>query len=416
MALIPFCISRSHAGCTLLGRLRPGVAIEPLQQKISANLRHWLLTQDEYLGHGFPAIISRVHVVLAPAGAGIQALQQQTDKKLYLLLSISALVLLVACANVANLMLARGMKRKAETSVRMALGSARSRLMRQMLTESVLLGCMGGLAGLAVAYAGTRTTLALAFPDAVHSAIQATPSLVVLGFAFLLSLATGMVFGIVPAWTTSNADPAEALRGETRWTGDRASLPQKSMIILQAAFALVLLTGAGLLTKTLQNLEHQDFGLHTANRYVLHLDPAGAGHLLEEQLARLHRRLELLLGAIPGMHNAGLAMYSPLDGNEWTAGIFLPGKPLPKPNDDNDALLNRVSPKFLDAVGQALIRGRGFIESDNEHAPFVGVINEAFAKKFFPGEDPVGHHLECTNRKTLGLRDRWRSGERKICR
>ena len=179
----------------LLGRLRPGVAIEPLQQKISADLRHWLLTQDEYLGHGFPAIISKVHVVLAPAGAGIQALQQQTDKKLYLLLSISALVLLVACANVANLMLARGMKRKAETSVRMALGSARSRLIRQMLTESVLLGCMGGLAGLAVAYAGTRTILALAFPDAVHSAIQATPSLAVLGFAFLLSLATGIVFG-----------------------------------------------------------------------------------------------------------------------------------------------------------------------------------------------------------------------------
>jgi macrolide transport system ATP-binding/permease protein len=386
----------------LLGRLRPGVAIEPLQQKISVNLRHWLLTQDEYLGHGFPAVISKVHVVLAPAGAGIQALQQQTDKKLYLLLSISALVLLVACANVANLMLARGMKRKAETSVRMALGSARSRLIRQMLTESVLLGCMGGLAGLAVAYAGTRAILVLAFPDAVHSAIQATPSPAVLGFAFLLSLATGMVFGIVPAWITSNADPAEALRGETRSTGDRASLPQKTMIILQAAFALVLLTGAGLLTKTLANLEHQDFGLHTSNRYVLHLDPSGAGHRSEEQLTRLHRRLELQLAAIPGMHSAGLAMYSPLDGDEWTDGIFLPGKPLPKANDDNNALLNRVSPKFLDAVGQPLIRGRGFGEGDNEHAPLVAVINEAFAKKFFPGEDPVGRHFGMYEQEDIG--------------
>ena len=136
----------------LLGRLRPGVAIDPLQQKISAGLRQWLSAQDDYQGHGFPQLISKVHVVLAPGGAGIARLQEQTNKKLYLLLSISLLVLVVACANVANLMLARGMKRWVETSVRMALGSARSRLIRQMLTESVLLGCLGGLAGLAVAY------------------------------------------------------------------------------------------------------------------------------------------------------------------------------------------------------------------------------------------------------------------------
>jgi predicted permease len=168
----------------LIGRVRPGTATGPLQQKISANLRQWLLTQDEYLSHGLPAIIPKVHVVLTPAGAGIQSLQQKTDKKLYLLLSISALVLVVACANVANLMLARGVKRKIEISVRLALGSARSGLVRQMLTESVLLGCLGGAAGLAVAYAGTRMILALAFPDSLHSAIDATPSLAVLGSRF----------------------------------------------------------------------------------------------------------------------------------------------------------------------------------------------------------------------------------------
>ena len=162
--------------------------------------------------------------------------------------------------------------------MRLALGSARSGLVRQMLTESVLLGCLGGLAGLAVAYAGTRMILALAFPDSLHSAIDATPSPTVLGFAFLLSLVTGIVFGIMPAWVTSHADPAEALRGVNRSTGERASLPQKSMIVFQAAFSLVLLVGAGLLTKSLNNMEHQDFGLQTANRYVLHLDPLGAGY------------------------------------------------------------------------------------------------------------------------------------------
>lgn len=385
----------------VLGRLRPGVAIDPLQQQISANLRQWLLTQDDYLGHGIPALIPKIHVVLSQAGAGIQLLQNQTDKQLYLLLSISLLVLLVACANVANLMLARGMKRTAETSLRMALGSARSRLIRQMLTESVLLGCFGGLAGLAVAYGGTRIILALAFPDALHSAIQASPSLMVLSFAFLLSLVTGVAFGIVPAWMTSRADPAEALRGAGRMTRDRTSLPQTLLIVLQAAFALVLLVGAGLLTRSLQNMQHQDFGLETTNRYVLHLDPLGAGYQ-PERLAVLHQRLETQLAAIPGMQTVGLGMYSPLDGGQWTDGVYPAGKPMPGPADDNDGMLDRVSPGFLDAVGEQVIRGRGLNQSDNDHAPFVAVVNEAFAKKFFPDEDPIGRHFGIYEHEDVG--------------
>jgi predicted permease len=385
----------------LMGRIKPGVAMEPLQQKISANLRQWLLTQDEYLSHGFPAKIPKVHVVITPGGAGIQSLQQQTDKKLYLLLSISLLVLLVACANVGNLMLARGINRKIETSVRMALGSARSRLVRQMLTESVLLGCLGGLAGLAVAYAGTRMILALAFPDSLHSAIHATPSIAVLGFAFLLSLITSIMFGIVPAWVTSHADPAEALRGVNRSIGDRAALPQKSLIVFQAAFSLVLLVGAGLLTKSLQNIEHQDFGLQSTNRYVLHLDPLGAGYR-PEKLAALHQKLELQFAAIPGMQNVGLAMYSPLDANVWTDGVFIPGRPMPGPNDDNDALLDRVSPNFLATVGQPVIKGRGITQSDTANSRFVAVVNQTFAKKFFPNENPIGRHFGIYEQEDIG--------------
>ena len=127
--------------------------------------------------------------------------------------------------------------------------------------------------GLAVAYAGARMILALAFPDSPFLPLHATPSLVVLGFAFVLSLLTGVVFGIVPAWITSHSDPAEALHGENRSTRDRASLPQKSLIVLQAALSLVLLVGAGLLTQSLRNLEHPQLGIVTANRYVFHFDP-----------------------------------------------------------------------------------------------------------------------------------------------
>ena len=148
-----------------IGRVKPGTEIGPLQAKISTNLRLWLSTVDDYTRNGGATEIAKQHVVITPGGAGIQNLQQQTGKGLYLLMIISALVLLVACANIANLLLARGTTRKAETSIRMALGAARSRLIRQMLTESILLACLGGLAGLAVAYGGTRTILALAFPE-----------------------------------------------------------------------------------------------------------------------------------------------------------------------------------------------------------------------------------------------------------
>src|SRR5271165_635286 len=290
--------------------LEPGVGVGPLQAKLSNSLRVWLGTQDAYMRNGGSTIIPKQHVVITPGGAGIQNLQQETGKGLYLLMMISALVLLVACANVANLLLARGTMRKAETSIRMALGAARSRLMRQMLTESVLLACMGGLAGLAVAYGGTRTILSLAFPDAPHVPIEASPSLPVLGFAFLLSLVTGVVFGIVPAWITSHSDPADALRGISRSTRDRSSLPQKSLIVFQAALSLVLLAGAILMAKSLANLENQKFGVVTSNRYVLHLDPAGAGYTLD-RLPGLYRQIEDRFAALPGVAHVGMALYSP---------------------------------------------------------------------------------------------------------
>jgi predicted permease len=382
----------------VVGRLKPGVSVEALQGKMSASLRQWLSTQPGYTRNGGDTIIPKQHVVIVPGGAGIQNLQRETGKGLYLLMTISGLVLLVACANVANLLLARGATRKMETSVRMALGAARSRLIRQMLTESVLLAFMGGLAGLVVAYAGTRMILALAFPDATHLPIASSPSLPVLGFAFLLSLLTGVVFGIVPAWITSHSDPAEALRGGNRSTRDRSSLPQRSLIVFQAALSLVLLVGAGLLTKSLRNVEHQDFGLQTANRYVMHLDPAGAGYT-EEKLPALYQQLEQQFGGLPGVQSVGLALYSTLEGDNWGEGVFIDGRPQPGPNAHNGSSWDRVSPRFFETVGQPVIRGRGFTESDTASSQKVAVVNQAFVRKFFPKEDPMGRHFGVFNQK-----------------
>jgi predicted permease len=375
-----------------VGRVKPGTQIGPLQAKISNNLRLWLATVDEYTRRGGSTIIPKQHVVITPGGGGIQTMQMETSKGLYLLMTISGLVLLVACANIANLLLARGTTRKAETSIRMALGAARSRLIRQMLTESVILACLGGLAGLAVAYAGTRTILSLAFPDSPNLPIQASPSLPVLGFAFLLSLVTGIVFGVVPAWITSHSDPAEALRGVNRATRDRGTLPQKSLIIFQAALSLVMLVSAGLLTKSLRNLENQNFGIQTANRYVIHLDPAGAGYT-PDTLPALYQKLEQQFGALPGVQSVGLALYSTLEGNNWGECVRVEGRAEPGPNEHCGSSWDRVSPKFFETVGQPVIRGRGFTDGDTATSQFVAVVNQAFVKKFFPNEDPMGRHI-----------------------
>ena len=384
-----------------VGRVKPGTDIGPLQAKISNNVRIFLSTVDEYTRNGGSTVIPKQHVVITPAGGGIQNLQQDTSKGLYLLMTISGLVLLVACANIANLLLARGTTRKADTSIRMALGAARSRLIRQMLTESILLACLGGLVGLAVAYAGTRTILSLAFPDSPNLPIRASPSLPVLGFAFLLSLITGIVFGIVPAWITSHSDPAEALRGANRSTRDRGALPQKGLIVFQAALSLVMLVSAGLLTKSLRNLEHQNFGIQTANRYVVHLDPTGAGYT-PEKLQPLYQRLEQQFGALPGVQSVGLALYSTLEGNNWSECIHVEGRPAPGPNDNCNSSWDRVNAKFFETVGQPVIRGRGFTEADTATSQLVAVVNQTFVKKFFPKEDPIGRHFGIFDQKYAG--------------
>jgi predicted permease len=381
-----------------LGRVKPGTNPASLQAKLSANLRQWLATQPSYTNDGGGTLIAKQHVIVTPGGAGVQNLQQETGSGLHLLIAISALVLLVACANVANLLLAKGAVRRAETSIRMALGAARARLIRQMLTESVLLACIGGLAGLIVAYAGARMILSLAFPDARHLPFQASPSPAVLAFAFALSLLTGIIFGIAPAWITSHSDPAEALRGVNRSKGERSSLPQKSLIVLQATLSLVLLVGAGLLTRSLRNLEHQNYGISTTGRYVVHIDPAGAGYT-PARLNALNDQLDQQLSAIPGVQSVGLALYSPLEGNNWGEGVFIEGKPAPGPDGHNGSSWDRVSPHFFDTIGQPVIRGRGLTEQDTATSRMVAVVNQAFVKKFFPNEDPIGHHFGTFNQK-----------------
>ena len=388
----------------VLGRVKPGVQVGSLAGQITANVRNWLMTQPTYTANSGSALIAKQHVVIVPGGGGIQQMQEQSGTGLYLLMAISLLVLLVACANVANLLLARGSAHRADTSLRMALGAARSRIVRQMLTESVLLACLGGLAGLALAYAGTRTILSLAFPDAPQLPIHASPSLTVLGFAFLLSLATGVVFGVVPAWITSHADPAEALRGANRSTRDRASLPQRSLIVFQAALSLILLVAASLLTRSLANLENQNLGIQTGNRYVVSIDPQGAGYSVAE-LQPLYQDLEQRFGGMPDMAHVGLALWSPLSGTDWGTSVSVAGEAVSGGHNSRDSAdYDRASPQFFAAVGQPLVEGRPFTDADTPTSGQVAVVNEAFVRRFFPKGNAVGRYISVDRNASDTLR------------
>jgi len=377
----------------MIGRVKAGTQLVPLQDKVSAAVRQYVSELPVYHQPGSEKDLQNTHVILTPGGPGIANARETYRTGLYLLMAISMLVLLIACANIANLVLVRGLARRSEISVRMALGAQRGAIIRQMLTESLVLSIIGGVVGLAVAYGGTRVLLAWAFPHATALPIQASPSPLVLGFAFALSVLTGLIFGLAPAWMTSHSEPAEALRGSSRTTKDGSSLLQRSLVVLQAALSLVLLVAAGLLTKSLDRLEHQDFGVERANRYVIHIAPYNAGYQ-PAQLQALYDNILDRLHAMPGVQRASLSLYTPLEGNNWGEGVRIEGHPAPGLHDPVGASWVRVSPEFLDLVGQHLLRGRGITARDTATAPGVAVVNEAFVKRFFPnGEDPLGRHF-----------------------
>jgi predicted permease len=376
----------------LLGRAHEGTNIPALQSKLTVSLRQWLWSRPDMVANGGAALVPKMHVILSPGGGGIQHLQNQTGKSLKMLMALSTLVLLIACANIANLMLARTTTRRADIALRTALGAGRRRILREILTESVILSCIGGLAGLVVAYGGCRMILAVVFPAAKNMPINASPSLPVLGFALLVSLVTGILFGVAPAWLSFHTQPAEALRGVSRTTRDRSSLPQKALVVFQAALSVVLLAGAILMTKTLTNLENQNFGVVTDNRYVLHFDPQGAGYTVDT-LPALYREIQDRFSALPGITNASLVLYSPLEGDNWSECVIQQGHPPPRHGEDCDSTWDRVDKHFLDVIGVPVLRGRAISEQDTATSPQVAIVNEAFAKKFFPNQDPLGRHF-----------------------
>jgi macrolide transport system ATP-binding/permease protein len=369
----------------IIGRARPGVALRPLQEKLSAQLQRVYAT-----GHDFsPADIAKTHLVLTAGGAGTQSMQESYASNLKLLIWIAALVLMIACANIANLLLVRGMQRKTEMSMRTALGAKRTRIVRQLLTESLLLAGIGGLAALAVSYGGARMLLILAFPGDQHVPISSLPSMEVLWFAVCMAMGTGVLFGLVPALLGAKAAPADALRNGTRTTTGGASLLQRGLVVLQAALSLVLLVGAGLFSQSLGRLQHTDMKLESKNRYIVHFNAQAAGYK-DEQVNALYRILEERFHAIPSVVKVGVSTYTPMENNNNGEGIQLVGQPSMHRSASNII----VNAEYFDSVGTHVLMGRGITAQDTASSPHVAVVNEDFVKALFkPGENPIGHRF-----------------------
>lgn len=372
----------------MIGRLKPDSPPKQVQAQLTAELQHWLLANG-YQRFGEQAI-QRQQIPLTPGGTGVSSFRSASGMGLYLLSAASALVLLIACANLANLLMARGVSRQHQTALRLSLGATPRRLIQALLTESVLLSVCGGAVGLMVSWAATKGMLLLIFRGATWIPVDPSPSLPVLGFAFLISLITGVFFGVAPAWSAVRTQPVEALRSGSRTTGGH-STPRSVFIVAQAALSIVLLTIAGMFTQSLNNIEKADLGFQPEGRLVANVNFRAAGYT-PEQLPALYTEVQRRLEEIPGVRSASLSFNSPQNLCCINLNISIGGR-AEKWIEDVNVLFNRVTPGYFETMGTPLIRGRAFSRQDTPSSTKVAIVDQSFANRFFPGEDPIGKHF-----------------------
>jgi predicted permease len=379
----------------VIGRLRSGANTDGMGARLTGILHQWIQHDSGYPANWMPGVIQslpRQVIAVVPAGSGVGIMKEQYGRSLQILLGVCGLVLLIACANVANLLLARAVARRGQTALRLAIGASRRQIVLQALVESILLAIAGGIAGLVVAMGTARLLLALAFAGTTFLPIDTRPAPLVLAFASGLALLTGILFGAVPAWFATRTDPMDALRGAGRSSGDHSSLTRRALLVVQATISVVLVAGSMMLARSLANLETQDFGFEIENRVLVALNRPPSTYT-PEKLDALYRAIEERLTAMPGVQGAGLALYNPLTDN-WGELVLVAGHPAPRPDEQAGASWDRVSANYLQNLGVKLARGRYFTAADNGNSENVAVVNEAFVRRFFKtGEEPLDQHF-----------------------
>lgn len=372
-----------------IGRVSGRTEPAQLSAKITTALQQWLSAQS-FLNDRERLQVAQQRIVVTPAGGGVTSTRAQYERSLKLLFAAAAMVLLIGAANLANLLLARA--DRGQAAIRAALGASTGRLIRQALTEGVVLALLGGLVGIAVGAVSARAIIGIAFPLSQYVPVDATPSAWVWIFALTLAVFTGALFTAAPAWAMSRTPPLDALAGVGRSGQARSFVPRGSLLIVQVALSLVLLSSAGLLATSLGNLEDQPLGFTPANRLVTSIETPAALAGDVPRLTELFARFDEKLRQVPGVERLAFAMYSPMQGDNWSSGISIAGR---KPDPDNPTFSswNRVTPGYFEAVGTRAISGRVFDERDTPTSKRVVVVSQALVQRYFKNENPIGQTL-----------------------
>jgi predicted permease len=372
---------------TLVARLKTGVTMEQAQAAVNLALRQHLteqagseLTAERQKG------IQNTYVTLAEGQGGISGLRRNYSKPLHMLMAIVGMVLLIACANVGSLLLSRAASRKAEISLRMALGATRRRIIRQLITESMLLAGIGGLLGVLLAQWGVFVLVGLVAPT---SPLDTRPDVGILAFTAGVSVLAGILFGLIPAIQASRTDLAGAMKEKSRTKNGLGRLNLSSlMVVLQVGLSMVLLTGAGLFARSLLKLQNEDVGFNRNNVLLVGIDSRLAGYKTTE-LSALYQQVMERLSTLPTVRNVSMATYAPMSGSSRTSSVKITGY-TPQPDEDLSVQDLLTGPKYAETLGVPLLRGREIELRDNASSPKVAVVNATFAEKYFKNQNPIG--------------------------
>jgi len=372
----------------VLARPKPGVSAAQVRARLAVL---WPAIAKSLLRPQMPPERRKAELAsvvdIVPGGTGWSSLRRQFTQPLLVLMAVVALVLLIACANVANLLLARATARQKEIAIRLAIGAGRGRLIRQLLTESMLLSVLGSALGVVFAYAGSRLLLELLSSGRIDSIVlDLHPDLRVLAFTSAVALASGILFGLAPAFRATALRPGSALKENTR--GQRVGRGRlgQALVISQVALSLLLLIGAGQFVRSLENLRNVDAGFHHEGVLLIDLDPRRAGYK-EARLASLYQEMLARMTALPGVRSASLSEFTPLSGGIWSDRVLVEGQA------SGTAHFNSIAPGYFDTIRTPLLLGRDFTLRDDSAAPTAAIVNEAFVRQFLHSGNPLGRHV-----------------------
>jgi len=378
----------------LIARLKPGISIAQATAETNTLFRQ--IIGSEYLGTNPSgnelASLRRAEIDLTPAARGLSQLRLQMTLPLEILMALVALVLMISCANVGNLLIARGAVRCRELALRLALGAGRSRIIAQLLTESALLAVSGAVVGVALSWRAGELLLHLVSSHGQAAPINTAPNLEVLLFTLAITAFTTVLFGTIPALRAvgSGRTPAQ-IDGRGIVSQPLHNRPGRVLMVAQVALSLVLLAGAGLFLHSLLNITNVNTGFDARNVLVFGLDEYAAGYNEDSRLAGLQQQIEERVQTLPGVRAASFSIFTFNEG-AWTDKVIAQGVPR-TPENSHDVLYNVVGEQYFSTLGLPVLAGRAFNRNDSDHAPAVAVINETMAKRFFPGVSPIGHRF-----------------------